>query len=286
MNLTTFYSTLELGLIFSVLACGLFLSFRILDVPDLTVDGSFVTGAAICSMLVKNNQPWLALVVALFAGMLCGLVSGLLQTKIKIQPILAGILTMTALYSINLKITAGSPSVFLFGMNLIYARFSPMIVHACIVIVSIAALTLFLKTPLGLALRATGDNEAMVRSSSINTDRMKIMGLMLANGFVALSGALFTQYQASFDHASGTGMLVLGLASIIIGETLIPHRSVFTQLCAVSVGAVIYRFTIAFAFLLGLPASDLKLFSALIVILSILLPKLSEKLQKRGKSHA
>lgn len=286
MNLATFYSTLELGLIFSVLACGLFLSFRILDVPDLTVDGSFVTGAAICSMMVKLNHPWAALLLALSAGMICGIISGLLQTKVKIQPILAGILTMTALYSINLKITLGSPSVFLFGMNLIYDHVSPLISHALIVLFTVLILTLFLKTPLGLALRATGDNEAMVRSSSINTDCMKIMGLMLANGFVALSGALLTQYQSSFDHASGTGMLVLGLASIIIGETLIPHRSVFSHLCAVSLGAVIYRFTIAFAFLLGLPASDLKLFSALIVILSILLPKLSEKLQKRGNPHA
>lgn len=296
MTLSTVLSTLELGCIFAILALGLFVSFRILNLPDLTVDGSFVTGAAMSAMATTMNHPVLGLFLALGGGALAGLFTGLLHTKLKIQEILAGILTMTALYSINLKITLNKPSVFFYGTPTIFTPFLgkleigaiPFEKGGLLLLITVfvmAGLFLFLKTHTGLALRATGDNEAMVRASSINTDIMKILGFMVANALVSLSGGLYAQYQQSFDHSVGTGMLVLGLASIIMGETLFGKRRLLPHLISIVLGAILYRYFITFAFMLGLPASDLKLFSAFIVIAAISLPLLSHQLQKWRKDH-
>lgn len=295
MTISTILGTIELGCIFAILALGLFISFRILNLPDLTVDGSFVTGVAISTMMTMANHPILGLLLAIVGGAMAGVITGLLHTKLKIQAILAGILTMTALYSINLKITLQKPSVFFFGTPTIFSflegkimisgiPFDKGVVLIGITLLVLLAILYFLKSIPGLALRATGDNEAMVRASSINTDRMKIIGFAIANGLVALSGGLYAQYQQSFDHSVGIGMLVLGLASIIIGETLFGKRGLLHHLTAIVLGAILYRFIIAGAFQLGLPASDLKLFSALIVVGSLSFPLLKRALLRRRKT--
>lgn len=261
--------------------------------PDLTVDGSFVTGAAFSSMACVAGHPFLGLGLAFGGGALAGLATGFLHTKLKIQEILAGILCMTALYSLNLKITGNRPSVFFYGTPTVFTPWKNTVSIAGIAFEKGAFLIvftlmilivqyLFLKTSTGLALRATGDNEAMVKASSINASRMKCLGLMIANGLVALSGGLNAQYLQAYDHSSGIGMLVLGLASIIIGESLFGNNSVLRNLTAVAFGAILYRYLIAFAFQLGLGASDLKLFSSLIVILVLSVPQIKTVLKGRS----
>ena len=292
MSLDTFLSTLQLGLIYSALALGLFLSFRILDTPDLTVDGSFVTGMAISAVLTLAGHPILGLAAAFAGGLGAGLVTGLLHTRLKIQPILAGILTMTALYSVNLRIMAGKPNLSLYKKETLFSLFEGSVPQATTVLLLLMVaglvilLTVFLKTQLGLSLRATGDNEEMVRASSINTDSMKLLGLALANGFVALSGGLLAQQQQFADNNGGLGMLVLGLASIIIGETLFGKGGLAHHLISICAGTIVYRFVLTFALSLGLAASDLKLFSAALVVLALALPQMQGQLKRRRKRHA
>ena len=225
MNLTVILGALELGAIFSILSLGLYISFKVLDIPDLTVDGSFTTGCAVSAIVTVASSPALGLLLAFVAGALAGLVTGLLITKLKINAILAGILTQTALYSINLRIMDGKPNISLLDSKTIFTNinqvtsYGTLILLFIFVIVIVLLLNYFLRTQLGLALRACGDNEDMVRASSIDTDKMKLIGLSLANGLVGLSGALYTQQQTYSDITAGIGMMVIGLASIIIGTT-------------------------------------------------------------------
>lgn len=228
--------------------------------------------------------------MAFLAGGLAGLVTGLLQTKCKVQSLLAGILTMTALYSVNLKILGGMPNVSLFGKETIFTPLQNVLgdnafgaVIAGILILLIILLYLFLKTQLGMSLRATGDNEAMVRASSINSDLMKVMGISLANALVALGGAVFAQNQGFADVSGGIGMMVVGLASIIVGEAFVRRKTLGFQFVAVVIGAIVYRFILTVALQLGIGASDLNLFSAALVALAISLPHLKKR--RRG-SHA
>ena len=292
MSLDTFFSTLQLGLVYSVLALGLFLSFRILNTPDLTVDGSFVTGMAISAVLALSGHPLLGLAAAFVGGILAGGITGLLHTRLKIQPILAGILTMTGLYSVNLRIMSGKPNLSLYKKATLFSLFEGKFPQATtgilflIVVVLVILLTVFLKTQLGLSLRATGDNEEMVRASSINTDSMKILGLALANGLVALSGGLLAQQQQFADNNGGLGMLVLGLASIIIGETLLGRGGLVHHLMSICAGTIVYRFVLTFALSLGLAASDLKLFSSALVVLALAVPQVQGKMKTRRKRHA
>ena len=222
MSLTIILKAIELGLIFSILSLGVYISFRVLNVPDLTVDGSFATGCAVCAVMTIAGHPYLGLLLAFVAGGLCGMVTAFLQTKMHMQPLLAGILTMVALYSINLRIMSGAPNISLFSTNTLFTLIdSKLLILLIFSLVIGFVLFGFFKTNLGLMLRATGDNEVMVRSSSINVDRMKFIGMALSNGIVALSGALLAQYQNFADITSGTGMMVLGLAGIIIGEAIL-----------------------------------------------------------------
>ncbi|WP_164129936.1 ABC transporter permease [Sharpea azabuensis] len=288
MNLTVILGALELGAIFSILSLGLYISFKVLDIPDLTVDGSFTTGCAVSAIVTVASSPALGLLLAFVAGALAGLVTGLLITKLKINAILAGILTQTALYSINLRIMDGKPNISLLDSKTIFTNinqvtnYGTLILLFIFVIVIVLLLNYFLKTQLGLALRACGDNEDMVRASSIDTDKMKLIGLSLANGLVGLSGALYTQQQTYSDITAGIGMMVIGLASIIIGTTFIKNEKVLVSLIATVVGAIFYRFVLTFALQVGITSGDLKLLSAVIVVIAIS----STKLKLRGKKNA
>ena len=292
MTLSTLLGSIELGLIFAILSLGLFITFRILDLPDLTVDGSFVTGLAYSAVWAVAKNPLMGIIMGVLGGMLAGIVTGILNTKLKIHAILAGILTMTGLYSINLFVMGDKPSVFFYGEKTIFTPFEGKFFLAgvdigkLVVAVLVTVLKLFLMTQIGLSLRATGDNEAMVRSSSINTDAMKVLGFALCNMLVGLSGAIYAQYNMTATHGVGTGMLVLGLASIIIGETVIGKRGMLRHLIAVVIGAIIYRIMLAIAFGLGLPAIYLKLFSAVIVVLAISIPLIKPTLLRWRKIHA
>ena len=288
MNLTVILGALELGAIFSILSLGLYISFKVLDIPDLTVDGSFTTGCAVSAIVTVASSPVLGLILAFVAGALAGLVTGLLITKLKINAILAGILTQTALYSINLRIMDGKPNISLLDSKTIFTNinqitsYGTLIVLFIFVIVIVLLLNYFLKTQLGLALRACGDNEDMVRASSIDTDKMKLIGLSLANGLVGLSGALYTQQQTYSDITAGIEMMVIGLASIIIGTTFIKNEKVLISLIATVIGAIFYRFVLTFALQVGITSGDLKLLSAVIVVIAIS----STKLKLGGKKNA
>lgn len=288
MNLTVILGAIELGAIFSILSLGLYISFKVLDIPDLTVDGSFTTGCAVSAIVTVASSPALGLLLAFVAGAFAGLVTGLLITKLKINAILAGILTQTALYSINLRIMDGKPNISLLDSKTIFTNinqitsYGTLILLFIFVIVIVLLLNYFLRTQLGLALRACGDNEDMVRASSIDTDKMKLIGLSLANGLVGLSGALYTQQQTYSDITAGIGMMVIGLASIIIGTTFIKNEKVLVSLIATVVGAIFYRFVLTFALQVGITSGDLKLLSAVIVVIAIS----STKLKLRGKKNA
>lgn len=288
MSLSLILRAVQLGLIFAVLSLGEYITVNVMDSPDLTVDGSFVTGGAIAAMLTLHGMTWLALPAALIGGALCGCVTAFLQTKMKIQPLLAGILTMTGLYSINLRIMGQAPNLSLYSggkaiPTLLSNENTCLYVLLAIVIIIIFLLWLFFKTNLGLMLRACGDNENMVKSSSINVDNMKFLGLALSNALVALSGALLVWYQSFADISSGTGMLVLGLAGIIIGEAILRPKSVGMGLIAAALGAVVYRLIYTLALRLGFAASDMNLVSAVLVAVTISIPHL-QKLRKAKKA--
>ena len=255
MNMIAITSAVELGLLYTLMTLGLFISYRILDIPDLTVDGSFTLGAAVSAICVVAGHPILGILLAMGAGVLAGMVTATLQTKLKVQPILAGILTMTGLYSINIMVMKEKSNVPLLGSDTIFtyakALFGNqgvMIVGLVVVVVVCIILGLFLFTKLGLSIRATGDNEAMVRASSINVDLMKIIGLALANALVATSGALIAQKQSFADAGMGTGMVVIGIASLIIGEVIVDifvkRRSIPVNIFAAVLGSIIYRITL------------------------------------------
>lgn len=278
MSLTIILKAIELGLIFSILSLGVYISFRVLNVPDLTVDGSFATGCAVCAVMTIAGHPYLGLLLAFVAGGLCGMVTAFLQTKMHMQPLLAGILTMVALYSINLRIMSGAPNISLFSTNTLFTLIDSELLILLIFSLVIGFILFgFFKTNLGLMLRATGDNEVMVRSSSINVDRMKFIGMALSNGIVALSGALLAQYQNFADITSGTGMMVLGLAGIIIGEAVLRKRTIGFGIASAIIGACIYRLLYQFALQFGIPATDMNLMSPILVAITISLPYLKRK---------
>lgn len=297
MAFATLTGSIEQGLMYAILAIGLFIAFRILDLPDLTVDGSFVTGVAYSGVWTDAGHPVMGIIMGVIGGLIAGIVTGFFHTKLKIHAILAGIITMTGLYSINLMIMNQKPSVFFFGKTTIFSgveekfilsgvSLGKLLLLLVIVLVLLFAMHLFLKTQIGLSLRATGDNEAMVRSSSINTDAMKILGFALCNMIVALSGAIYAQYTGSGNHDVGTGMLVLGLASIIIGETVVGKKGMLRHLVACVVGAICYRVMLTFAFQLGLPATNLKLFAAGIVAIALAIPRVKPYFVKWRKRRA
>ncbi len=283
MSMFAFQGAVELGLIYSLLALGLFVSYRILDIPDLTVDSSFTLGAAVSAVFATSGHSYLGLVMAIAAGWMAGMLTAFLQTKLQIQPILAGILSMTALYSINLRVMSGRANISLLGTDTLFSaatgKFGKLFTALAVVVAAGIFLVLFFRTQVGLCIRATGDNEEMVRTSSINTDRMKFIGLGLANALVGLSGGLIAQYQSFTDLSMGIGMVVVGLASLIIGEVIFGRPNVWRNVVAVVFGAVIYRCIIAFVFARGLPTNDLKLISSVIVALAISYPLIIRRYQ-------
>ncbi len=289
MSGIAFFGSLELGFIYSFVAMGIFISYRILDIADLTVDGSFTLGAATCAILTVSGHPFVGLFAGFIVGGIAGTITASLQTILQIKPILAGILTMTALYSINLIVMGGSSNVSLLGkdINTIYKAFnqifnnpySRLILLFLTMLIMAVLVYLFLKTPLGLAIRATGDNEQMVKASSINSNVTKTVGLAVANSLVSFSGALLAHYQLSSDVSMGAGMVVMGLASLIIGETITGKKTVLRNIIAVCIGSIFYRFVMALALIYTPRASDLKLISMIIVTIAITMPVVKEKLK-------
>ncbi len=278
MSVAALLGALELGLVYAVMALGVFISFRTLNTPDLTVDGSFVLGAAVAAVLISGGgNPYLAILAAFAAGFLAGCVTALLNTKLGIQPLLAGVLVMLALYSVNLRIMDGKANIPLIDKPSLYHLFSSLLPEgidslACaflVIVLIVFLLYLFLQTRLGFALRATGDNETMVRASGIDSNKMKLLGLALSNGLVAAAGSMIAQYQSYADVGMGLGMVVIGLASVIIGEVVFGARPLWRRLAAVVLGSVLYRIVIAIALDLGMLATDLKLISAVIVTVAL-----------------
>ena len=287
MSLYSFFSAIKLGLIYSLMVLGLFISYRILNIPDLTVDGSFTLGAAVAVVATLAGHPVLGLLLAALAGAAAGFVTALLQTRMKIQPILAGIITMTALYSINLMVMDNKANLPLAQGEHLSHNLPGMLLSAAGVA---AVLVLFLQTPAGLAVRATGDNEAMVRSSSINADRMKMVGLSIANACVALSGALIAHYNCYAEVRMGIGMVVIGLASLIVGEIavglLVRRANILSGAVAAIVGSVLYRLIIAQALEWNFSSSSLKLITAIIVAMAMSVPAVKESLRLAKQRRA
>jgi len=267
-------SALELGFIYALVALALFLSFRVLNIADMTTDGAFTLGCAVSATVALAGHPFLALPAAMAAGACAGFITACLQTKWGVPSILAGIITNTGLYTVNLAVMGFSSNVNMLRASTIFTLFpGSKLILAMIVTVSVGALmVLFLNTRLGLSIRATGDNPDMVRASSINTGLTITIGLCLSNSLTALSGAVLAQYQKTADINLGTGMVITGLASLIIGETLMPKGKTWMKVLGAIAGSIVYRFIIAIALRLDLPSESLKLISAVIVALAIGLP--------------
>jgi len=278
--------TLEQSLIFAIMVMGVYISFRILDFPDMTVDGSFPLGASIvASCLVKGMNPVLALFLAIVGGSIAGFITGYINVKYKIANLLAGIIVMTGLYSINIKIM-GRSNISLFTVNHLFTlHINKLLLISIIVIICKLALDFLFKTKFGFILKALGDNETLVETLGVDKSKLKIYGLVISNGIVALSGGLYAQYQGFSDVGMGTGTIVTGLASIIIGETIIKNRRKFALTTTVIVGTIIYKVIITLALKIGFNASDLKLISAIIVVV-ILALKNNKMLKKGGIKNA
>ena len=282
-------SALELGCIYALVALALFLSFRILNIADMTTDGSFTLGCAVSATIAVAGHPILALPAAMAAGAAAGFVTAALQTRFRIPSILAGIITNTGLYTVNLAVMGFSSNVNMLKTPTLFSLLKPtlgagfkLIPAALISILAGLLLAAFLKTRLGLSIRATGDNPDMVRASSINTAFTVTVGLCIANAMTALSGAVLAQYQKTADINMGTGMVIIGLASLIIGETILPKGKTLVKILGAIMGSIVYRFIIAIALRLDLPSECLKLISAVIVALAIGLPAL--KAARKGEN--
>ena len=280
-------TALELGFMYALVAMALFLSYRILDIADMTTDSGFVLGAAVSVTCAAAGHPVLAVFAAMAAGACAGYVTAFLQTRMGVPSILAGIITNTGLYTVNLAVMGFSSNVNMLKSATVFTMVKPLlgtfyrlIPGALIAAVAALLLIAFLRTRLGLSIRATGDNPDMVRASSINTAFTITVGLCVANALTALSGAVLAQYQRTADINLGTGMVIIGLASLIIGDTLTPKGRVHTKILGALAGSVIYRFIIAIALRLDLPSECLKLISAVIVALAIGLPALGG--EKKG----
>ncbi len=279
--------TITQGLLWSLLAIGVFLTFRVLDIADLTVEGTFPMGAGISAiMLVNGYNPILSIFVAAIGGMFAGAVTGWIHTKLKIPALLAGILTMIALYSVNLHIM-GKANISLLRVDTIYSALGNLIqtsnmwtvaiIGLGVAVLSSLLLFWFFGTEIGAALRATGVNQQMIRAQGVNTDTMIVLGLLISNGFVAASGALIAQSIGFADVGMGIGTIVIGLASVIIGEVLFGTKSFIRSMIAVVLGSIVYRIVIAVVLYLGMPPNDLKLFTAVLVAIALSLPTLKAK---------
>lgn len=321
------FGSVEQGIIYAIMALGLYITFRVLDFPDLTVEGSFVTGAAVAAtMIVSGYSPLLATALAVVCGFLAGCMTGLLHTKGKINSLLAGILMMIALYSINLRImgfstdgSVGRPNIPLLNADTLFSQFQAfwgslgvddainqffstlgvehlpsswgtLFLMIVVTVLIKVVVDWFLQTEIGLAIRATGDNKKMIRSFSANTDSLVILGLGLSNALVAFSGALIAQYSKFSDIGMGIGMIVIGLASVIIGEAIFGTKTIVRTTLAVILGAIIYRIILGLALRVEfLDTGDMKMITAAIVIAALILPQFIEKRRekvRKAKRHA
>ena len=293
MSLFSLLGAIEIGLIFALVALGVYISFRLLRFPDLTVDGSFPLGGAVCAvMIVAGFNPWIATLGATLAGAAAGLVTGWLNVKLKIMDLLASILMMTALYSINLRVMNG-PNVPLIAEPTLFTQLQPdsmadyvlrPLVLLVIVVLAKLLLDWFFATERGLAIRATGSNARMARAQGINTGAMVLLGMAISNALVGLAGALFVQTQGGADISMGIGTIVIGLAAVIVGESILPSRRIIWATLAVVLGAIVYRFFIAAALnsdFIGLKAQDLNLVTAALVTVALVIPQLKRKLSSR-----
>ncbi len=302
--LQIFLGAVMLGLLWAIMTIGVYITYRILDIADLTVEGSIAMGAAISAQAIYSGvNPYLATLLAILGGMAAGLVTGLLHTKLKIPALLSGILTMISLYSINLRIL-GKANLSLLRMNTIYtavkelkinksilfinlgiSQVIPVILVGVLCVIAIVVLLYwFFGTEIGCSVRATGNNPQMSRAQGINTNNMVILGLIVSNGLVALSGALIAQQQSFADIQMGIGSIVIGLASVIIGEVLFGKKNFFKRLVSLVFGAITYRVIIALVLELGMPANDLKLFTAITVAVALSLPVFRSYLSPVKKS--
>ena len=305
--LNAMISSLPLGIMWALTTIGVFITFRVLEVSDLTVDGTLGLGAAVSAVLIAAGwNPFLSILIAFIAGLAAGLVSALLHTKLKIPPLLAGILTMTALYSITLRVM-GKANVSINKQETIYTLFSKffnipdriqlpggitlsnlsvLVVATLFVIVITVILYLFFGTEFGYAIRATGNNPQMIRAQGVNTNTTTIVGLMLSNGLVAISGALLTQSQKFAEVTMGTGTIVVGLASVIIGEVLFGVRSFKNCLISIILGSLVYRMVISIVLELGMNPNDLKLLTACIIAVALSLPLIKNGFNAQKKRFA
>lgn len=286
----TFLGAIDIGLIWGFLALGVYITFRLLDIADLTVDGSFATGGSVCAVcILAGIHPLLAILASIIAGFIAGAITGILHTKCKIPAILAGILTQIGLYSINLRIMGGRANLPLNKANTLFNNLShslninkyyiTFVIALLFVIVFITVLYWFFGTEMGSAIRATGNNEQMARSLGINTDTMKLLGLMISNGLVGLSGGLNALYGQATDVRVGTGAIVIALASIVIGEVIISgKKSGFAvRLISIVLGSIIYRIIVAVVLQIGLNTDDLKLLTAILVGIALTIPIMVSK---------
>lgn len=291
MSGTFALGVLEQGLVYGIMVLGVYLTFRILNFPDLTVDGSFTLGGAVAaSMVVAGHPPLLATCVAALGGLAAGAVTGLLHTRLRVSGLLAGILTMTALYSVNLRVM-GRSNVPLLRRETLVTQVAELLPSpfATLILLLVSAVVLkllvdwFLQTEYGLALQATGDNPGMIRSLGVDTDQTTLVGLALSNGLVALSGALVAQYQGFADVGMGIGMIVAGLASVILGQAVVRVRGVFFGTLAALIGSILYRSAAGAALQAGLAPGDLKLITALLVVGALAVPRSLEWARERRR---
>jgi putative ABC transport system permease protein len=285
VSLYAFVGALETGLVFALVALGSYVTFRLLDFPDLTVEGSFPLGAAVAAkLMVSGVGVWPAMLAAVAAGCLAGFVTAFLNLKLRILHILAGILTAIALYSVNLRIM-GRPNIGLLGVDTVYdavehlgvrSLYAPLVLLSIVVVICMITLDLFLSTGTGLALRAAGANPRMAQANGVRTDRMVLIGLGIANGLSALSGALFAQMLGAADVSMGIGVIVVALAAVIGGTALMPSRLIAVGTLACVIGAILYRLAIALALntgAIGLTASDVNIVTAVLVAIALYAPQ-------------
>ena len=292
--MTLFIGSLQLGLIYGFLAIGIYISFRIMNIPDLTAEGSFTFGLVVAAVFADLGHPILGIVLALAAGALAGVVTGALNVYLRIPAILAGILTMSGLYSVNLLTMDSKANLTLIGVDTIFSLTAPLfggdldlaktLVNLVLVALAVFLIYTFFKTRIGLSIRATGDNEYMVRASSINIGITKILALALSNAIIALSGGILAQYQQFADISSGVGMLVVGLASVIIGEAFLGQRGILCGLCAAVLGSIISRLQISLAYQTNIfPSAAIRLISAVLVTIALAIPAIKQLLDMQRK---
>lgn len=290
MSIEMLTGSLAQGLLWGIMAIGVYVTYRILDYPDLTADASLTLGAAVTARLITSGvNPLFSTLIAIIAGMCAGAITGFLHTKLRIPPLLSGIITMVGLYSVNLRIMGRANTPLLKSDTVITQlsgilncseRISTIIVGLIAITIVIVVLWLFFNTEIGYALRATGNNQNMIRALGVNTNKMKVLGLVLGNSLIAFSGALIAQYNGYADIGLGTGAIIIGLASVIIGEVIFSDKNSHRSLIAVGLGSIFYRFIIAFVLSLGMSPLDMKLISAIVLSIMLALPIFKEKFNK------